>query len=512
MTKSTENPALKTLRSGKNIFLTGAAGTGKTYVLNQYIDECKEQGKQVLICATTGIAALNLNGTTMHQNFNIPIPAWGHYATELIPSKVKLAMTADVIIIDEISMCRADVFEYFGYVIDYVKKAGRNPQIIVSGDFYQLPPVVPEDDAKKLKYYGFDATGYCFTSRYWKKFKFATLNLTKIMRQDNLEFMENLGKLRTGNPECIDYFNQYVVEYPDSQDSIQICATNAAVEEINNIELDKLNTPMALYKATKTGRCAKEYPVGEMLVLKEGARVMFVVNDVIHNRYQNGTMGTVTFCGANFVNVQIDNGDEISVNPYKWHAPSEKVVDGKINKHEIGTFSQIPLRLSYGITMHKTQGQTYKKAIITPSSFADGQLYVALSRLTGIEGLQLTKPITENDIKTSAIVSKFYENFDFEVPEKQIEKRKNLDKAAEQKKKKKSKRKTTKKTSASSNKSTDTTKKKTLVTKKKKTSAKTGAAKTTKSTKKTTKKSTTTKSKPSSAKAKRGTKSKKQRK
>lgn len=430
-----ENKAMKMLRSGKNIFLTGAAGTGKTYILNQYIQECREQGKEVLVCATTGIAALNLNGTTMHQAFNIPIPAWGHYATELIPSKVKLAMAADVIVIDEISMCRVDVFEYFGYVIDFVKKAGRNPQIIVSGDFYQLPPVIPEEDVKKLKYYGFDPTGYCFTSRFWKKMKFNTINLTQIMRQDELEFMKNLSKLRVGDASCIEFFNKFVSNDINTYDAIQICSTNASVEKINDIELDKLNTPIALYKAKKTGRCAKEYPVGEMLILKQNARVIFVINDVINNKYQNGTTGTVTFCGADFVNVQIDNGDEITVGPYKWHATSERVVNGKINKREIGTYSQIPLRLSYGITMHKTQGQTYNNAIINPSSFAEGQLYVALSRLTSIKGLRLTSPITKNDIKTSDIVTKFYEDFTFNVPEKQIEKRKAFDKAAEKKKK-----------------------------------------------------------------------------
>jgi ATP-dependent exoDNAse (exonuclease V) alpha subunit len=156
-TEYTQAEALKKMRSGKNIFLTGLPGTGKSYIIKQYIKEQQDDWKQVLICAPTGIAALNIGGVTMHQAFSIPIPAYGHYITEITNSKVKAALTADIIIIDEISMCRNDVFEYFGYVIDYINKAGRIPQIIVIGDMFQLPPVVPEAEVAKLKRYGFDS-------------------------------------------------------------------------------------------------------------------------------------------------------------------------------------------------------------------------------------------------------------------------------------------------------------------------------------------------------------------
>ena len=152
-TNYTTEEALKKLRTKKNFFISGSAGTGKTWLLNNYIKECQDQGLPVLVCAPTGIAALNLDGVTMHAAFGIPIPAYGHYITEITNSKVKAALTADVIIVDEISMCRNDVFEYFGYVIDYINKQDRNPQIIVCGDLFQLPPVLPEDEIKKIKRY-----------------------------------------------------------------------------------------------------------------------------------------------------------------------------------------------------------------------------------------------------------------------------------------------------------------------------------------------------------------------
>lgn len=444
-TQYTQEQALNKMRTGKNIFLTGLPGTGKSYIIKQYIQEQQDAGKQVLVCAPTGIAALNIGGVTMHQAFSIPIPAYGHYITEITNSKIKAALTADIIIIDEISMCRNDVFEYFGYVVDYVNKAGRNPQIIVIGDMFQLPPVVPEAEVAKLKRYGFDASGYCFTSRYWKKLKFTAIVLTKVFRQQDEEFVYNLGLLRLGDTACMEYFNNRTVDNLSNQtiqngDSIiQICSTNAAAQDINDKKLAELQSPMCLYKMKKEKFCPKETVADESLVLKEGARVMFIANDVISQEYTNGEFGTVTLCLDNYVRVLKDSGKEITVFHYKWRTYDVKTADGAITKKEVGNHTQLPLKLAYCVTMHKTQGQTYDKAIVTPSSFACGQLYVALSRVRSINGLFLTQPITEQDIKSNKMVCDFYETFNYDVSDKIIEKRKKLDKAAADRKKKKSK-------------------------------------------------------------------------
>lgn len=307
----TQEEALKKMRSGKNIFLTGLPGTGKSYITRQFIQEQEAAGKQILVCAPTGIAALNLNGVTMHQAFSIPIPAYGHYITEITNSKVKAALTADIIIIDEISMCRNDVFEYFGYVMDYVNKEGRKPQIIVVGDMFQLPPVVPEVEIQKLKRYGFDTSGYCFTSRYWKKFKFTPVVLSKVMRQEDEEFIKYLGMLRVGNTDCMEYFNQRVRPAESNSTVIQICSTNAGAQEINDKELAAINAPMCLYKMRKEKFCPKEMVAEENLILKEGARVMFIANDVIDKTFINGESGTITLCLDNYVRVLKDNGEEL---------------------------------------------------------------------------------------------------------------------------------------------------------------------------------------------------------
>ena len=482
------------MHSGKNIFLTGLPGTGKSYITRQFIQEQEAEGKQVLVCAPTGIAAQNLNGVTMHQAFSIPIPAYGHYITEITNSKVKAALTADIIIIDEISMCRNDVFEYFGYVIDYVNKEGRKPQIIVVGDMFQLPPVVPEAEVAKLKRYGFDGSGYCFTSRYWKKFKFIPVVLSKVIRQEDEQFINNLGLLRTGDTSCMDYFNERVspadtYEYHECP-IIQICSTNAAAQEINDRQLAELNAPMCLYKMKKEKFCPKETVAEENLILKEGARVMFIANDVIDKTFMNGETGTVTLCLDNSVRVLKDNGDEITVWPYKWRVYNLKTSGGAISKSEVGCYTQLPLKLAYCVTMHKTQGQTYDKAVITPASFTYGQLYVALSRVRAIEGVYLTQQIKSNDIKANPLILQFYETFDFDVPPNLIDRRKKLDKAAEARKKKK----------ASKKKSSQTTRTKTSKTKKTTTTKKAS----------TTKKSKTTKSKKTTSKvSKKASKTKK---
>lgn len=443
----TQEEALKKMRSGKNIFLTGLPGTGKSYITRQFIQEQETEGKQVLVCAPTGIAALNLNGVTMHQAFTIPIPAYGHYITEITNSKVKAALTADIIIIDEISMCRNDVFEYFGYVIDYVNKEGRKPQIIVVGDMFQLPPVVPDAEIAKLKRYGFDSSGYCFTSRYWKKFKFVPIVLSKVIRQEDEQFINNLGMLRVGDISCMDYFNERVLDESyynnDNKPIIQVCATNAAAQEINDRQLAAINAPMCLYKMKKEKFCPKEMVAEENLILKEGARVMFIANDVIDKTFTNGETGIVTLCLDNYVRVLKDNGDEITVWPYKWRVYNLKASGGAISKSEVGSYTQLPLKLAYCVTMHKAQGQTYDKAVITPSSFTFGQLYVALSRVRAIEGVYLTQAIEARDIKANPLIVEFYKTFNFDVPTTVIERRKKLEKAAETRKKKKSNKKKT---------------------------------------------------------------------
>ena len=450
MLNKEQQKVLKLLQSGKNVFLTGKAGTGKTFVLNIFLDWCKQEGKNVLVTAPTGIAALNLGGITMHSAFNIPIPAFGHYDFEIKDSQIKAIFTVDVIIIDEISMCRNDVFEYFYLVLKHVKeKTGKMPQVIVSGDFYQLPPVVQKDEVTKLKRLGFDESGYCFTSIYWKKLNFKCIELTIPVRQVDKTFVTELDKLRRGDKTCLEYFNKRVsTKAPD--DCVYICSTNATADLINESCLNELKGANYAYKAIRTGFCAKEYTVDNEIYLKPNAKVIVMSNDVINNEYQNGSIGIVKKCLTNSIVVKLENGNEVIVKYNKWATNKITVSNGLTSKKEVGSFTQLPIKLGYAVTMHKTQGQTYDNIFVSPSAFADGQLYVALSRVKTIDGLFLDSPITENDIKVSEKVSKFYENFIYEIDEKIVAKKEDIYKKAlkkfkEKTKKKPSKKKTTKK-------------------------------------------------------------------
>ncbi len=493
LTKS-QKKLLKALRSGRNVFITGEAGSGKSYTLNQYIKEEEEKGKKVIVTAPTGIAALNVGGVTMHSAFAIPIPAYGRYANEIRLSQIKAVCLADIIIIDEISMCRNDVFEFFAGVVQRInKELGKTQQIIVSGDFYQLPPVVTKTDVKNLKKFGFDESGFCFTTPSWQKFKFKTIELEEVVRQNDPDFISNLNLLRRGNKKCIPYFNKRVTnELKDG--IIHICSTNQTVDLINDEHLSLLDTPRVLYSSERTGRTAKEYQVEDNLVVKIGARVMFMVNDVIDNKYQNGSIGTVTDVKEKYCVVKLDNtNEEINVYPYEWKVYDIKAKGESIQKKEIGTYKQLPLKLAYAITMHKTQGQTYEEVCITPDSFADGQLYVALSRVKSYEGIYLSEDILPDYIKVNKEVDKFYKNnFKYEVKKSILEKRKTLEKKALEKDKKKSKSKSKAKTST----------KKATTKKTSKAKAKTTSKSKSKTTKKTTSKTSKRVAKKTSSKTK----------
>lgn len=488
MLNKEQKNVLKILESGKNVFLTGRAGTGKSFILNYYINKCKSEGKSALITAPTGIAALNIDGVTMHSAFSIPIPAFGHYDFEIKPSQIKLALAADVIVIDEISMCRSDVFEYFYFCMKKVKEEKSTfPQIIVCGDFYQLPPVIKQDEINRLKRLGFDESGFCFTSPYWKEFKFKCIELNEVMRQNEKQFVENLDKLRRGDTSCLTYFNKKVV--PDVlNDCVCICSTSAKADAINELCLNNIKGPSFIYKAKRTGFCAKEYTVDDNLLLKEGCKVVLMANDVINNKYQNGTLGKVLKCFNDFVLVELENGEKVNIGFRKWSTNKITVNSGLTNKKEVGSFSQIPLKLSYAVTMHKTQGQTFENVFISPSSFADGQLYVAVSRVKTYDGLFFDEEILPEYVKVSEKVSKFYENFEYEIDEKTIKKKKDIyKKALEKFNAKKGKNKTKKSTSKTSKTKKATTKKTT--TKKANTKKVSGTTKKKTSTKTTAKKS-----------------------
>lgn len=411
--------------SSRNLFITGPAGTGKSYRLNEYISKTDN----VLVCAPTGIAALNVGGETAHKVFHIPVPAYESPSFAkgkkgaLTKSMISALIQSDVIVIDEISMFKNSDFSFAIKVLRKAEKLkGSKIRVIVSGDFSQLPPVVRKADEKLMKKFGFDLSGFAFTTPEWKSLNFKVVELTDVKRQSDLEFIMELNRVRVGDFTNYDYFNQFVNEDPDYSDGICICGTNAEADKINNTYLDELTGTERAFRSTKTGRVPMGY-VDDIIVLKQGARVIFTANDNIKNQYKNGTFGIVKGFTDDAVIVTVKDADgnekDVFVNRQKVSIYSYTATGGTLNKKEVGSVTQFPLRIGKAITIHKSQGQTFEKAIISPTIFAAGQLYVALSRVKSPDGLTLLREISPEDFIIDDVVKQFYTNgYKFDIPKK----------------------------------------------------------------------------------------------
>lgn len=498
---------LAILKQNRNILIVGAGGTGKSTLLRQFVDE--NQDKRIITCAPTGTAAVNINGSTVHNVFSVPVPAYGAKLSDVPDATIRTLALADIIIIDEISMCRADVFSFAMKVLKRAeRKKGSRIRLICCGDFYQLPPVVKKTELKLFKKFKLEPSGFPFTTKEWKDKNFKILELTEIYRQDNETFQNRLNEIRDGNVSNLEYFKEFVLEDADEapENTIYICGTNAEADEINNKKLNELDTLPIAYQAESTGRIGGDGPADKIILLKVGERVIFTVNDVKGMRYQNGSMGTVTATYSDYATVRLDNGKVINVNKYTWTLYSYKASGNNLVKKEVGTISQLPLKPAWAITIHKSQGKTFDRAIIAPTSFAAGQLYVALSRVRSPEGLFLTKEILPEYIITSDVVNKFVKDgYKWNA----LKTTKSTESKAKPKPKKKASTKTkTAKTKASSkSKSISPTKKKTVVKGKSKKGAKTAVKK---SVEETSKKYVLKKTKKSPRKAKKVSKKVKQ--
>lgn len=414
--------------SSRNLFITGPAGTGKSYRLNQYI----AQTNNVLVCAPTGIAALHIGGETAHKVFHIPVPAYESPSFAkgkkgaLKSSDLNLLVQSDVVIIDEISMFKNSDFSFAIKVLRKAEKLkGKKIRVIVCGDFSQLPPVVKKSEVSLLKKFGFDVSGFAFTTAEWKSLNFKVVEFTDVKRQTDVDFVQELNRVRLGDFSNYDYFNQFVNEQPDYSDAICICGTNAEADRINNEYLDELSGVERAFRSVKTGRVPIGF-VDDVVVLKQGSKVIFTANDHVKGQYKNGTFGVVKgfYDDAIIVTVKTDDGyQDVFVNRYKTSVYSYSTTGGSLQKKEIGSVMQYPLRVGKAITIHKSQGQTFEKVIISPTIFAAGQLYVALSRVKSPDGLTLLKAIQPSDFMIDDVVKKFYDdNYTFDVKKKSVKK------------------------------------------------------------------------------------------
>ena len=297
------------IMAGHNVYLTGDAGTGKSYLLIKVINELRSRGKNVMVTAATGLAALHIDGVTNHRAFGIPVGPVT-YNKDNYDVEENIANT-DVIIIDEISTCRVDSFDFIANKIfkaNNIRKRYGKPcvQLVVCGDFFQLPPVITPKDKKVLdEFYGGDiGLGMAFTSLYWKFFEFKNIILTEVVRQDNYEFVSRLNKVRIGDKSTLEYIYKNSCKYKIPY-AITLCGTNKEADEINEKELNCINSNERVYNAIIDGDVDDNDTTAEReLRLRVGARVMILVNNSA--QYVNGTLGTVYEMADDIITIKTD--------------------------------------------------------------------------------------------------------------------------------------------------------------------------------------------------------------
>jgi len=411
------NLALKYIQNtGANIFLTGKAGTGKTTFLRQ-LSELSP--KRMIVVAPTGVAAINAGGVTIHSFFQLPfgpyIPGGDlqesqnrSYSHKFSRDKINIIKSLDLLVIDEISMVRADLLDAISDVLKRYRdrqKPFGGVQLLLIGDLQQLAPVAKEEEWNLLKAYY--PSPYFFDSRALSESKYQCVELTHVYRQSSDDlFLQLLNKIRDNQPdeETLRKLNErYIPDFiPDDKDGyITLTTHNYQAQQINSRKLNELPGETYAFQAEIADDFpAYSYPTDEQLVLKMGAQVMFVKNDSSGERqYYNGKIGKVVFINSQKIIVSDESGHDIVVNKESWqnikYTIDEKTED--ITETVIGSFSQYPLKTAWAITIHKSQGLTFERAIIDASAaFSHGQVYVALSRCKTLEGLVLNSRISRN--------------------------------------------------------------------------------------------------------------------
>jgi ATP-dependent exoDNAse (exonuclease V) alpha subunit len=397
--------------SQDHIFVTGRAGTGKSTLLNHL---SWHTSKQVVICAPTGVAALNVGGQTIHSLFRLPIGVIADHEIEQSRELRKLLGTLDTIVIDEVSMVNADLLDA---VDRSMRQARQRPheafggaQVVLFGDPYQLAPV-PGDADERAYFEDQYRSMWFFDAKVWSEADLRIYELSVIHRQHEDEFKYMLNAVRHGRvtAEIAKRLNDTGARPAPTDGAITLATTNSTVTRINASELAKLPGRALTARAEVSGEFGgRSYPADESLELKVGAQVMFLRNDS-DQRWVNGSIGTVTKIDST-VWVEVD-GETHQVQPAVWekYRYSYSAVTKSLKKDIVAEFTQFPLRLAWAVTIHKSQGKTYDRAIVDlgQRSFAPGQTYVALSRISELDGLYLTRPLRPSDIIVDENVLRF---------------------------------------------------------------------------------------------------------
>ncbi|AZI68573.1 helix-turn-helix domain-containing protein [Cloacibacterium normanense] len=417
--------------TSRNIFLTGKAGTGKTTFLNNFV---KKTRKKHIVVAPTGIAAINAGGVTIHSMFGFPlrtfIPTLERINENLamnIPDlmqhfkyrkdKLKLLREVEVIIVDEVSMLRADVLDMMDFSLRHIRRNQEKfggVQMLFIGDLYQLPPVVRDENEYIMKQ--FYASPFFFDAFVLKNTNLLTVELTEVFRQKDEDFLEILNEIRDGNLSREHYeklHERYIPEFePKEEAYVYLTSHNRIADDINTKKLNELGGKTYQFKAKIVGDFKEsQFPNEEVLELKVGAQVMFIRNDATQEKkYFNGKLAEVVDLSADEIWVRIDGDDEdYKLKKENWEQKKYSLdAEKNIEEEVLGSFEQYPIRLAWAVTIHKSQGLTFDRLIVDAGkSFASGQVYVALSRCRTLEGIVLKSKISSDVIFSDRRVAEF---------------------------------------------------------------------------------------------------------
>lgn len=421
--------------TGEHIFLTGKAGTGKTTFLRNLQINTK---KKMIITAPTGVAAMNAGGVTLHSFFQIPFSdtisnidlSFG--TKNMRKEKIKIIKGIDLLVIDEISMVRADLLDNVDSILRRYRNRHRpfgGLQLLMIGDIRQLAPVIKKHEVEALsRNY---STPYFFSSKVWTETSFVTIELKEIFRQSDQKFIDLLNNIRDNEnvSETLKELNKQLNSsfLPKDEDGyVTLTTHNSQSDSINQTKINAIRTATYTFDAQVSGDFPESiYPITRSLELKVGAQVMFIRNDSnSEKRYFNGKIGQVVNLSDEKVEVKCkDDGTIVNVTPETWHNCDYSIdkETNNITKTVKGSFSQIPLKLAWAITIHKSQGLTFNRVIIDANkAFAHGQLYVALSRCRTLEGIVLSSSISSNAIIDDSSVSGFCFDSERNTPTEQM--------------------------------------------------------------------------------------------
>ena len=409
--------------SGHHFYITGNAGTGKSTLLHYFKENTK---KKTVVLAPTGIAAINIGGSTLHSFFHFPLHLITKADINKIRDKGKLFTALETLVIDEVSMVRADMLD----AVDTSLRLNRNRpsepfggvQVVLMGDLFQLPPIVDEDLAEY--YSDFYETPFFFSAHIFNEVRLQKVELQKVFRQSDPEFIGLLNKIRNNTLQKFDLekINQRYhssLEIGSHDLAITLTSTNALASGINLQRLSALRTPEYVFDSIVDGDFdEKSYPTDKKLQLKQGAQVMMVKNDP-NKRWVNGTLGVIHRLTDETIEVSFD-GNVHSIEPSTWEKLDYEYdrENGSIEPFVSGAFRQYPIKLAWAMTIHKSQGKTFDNVIVDlgRGAFAHGQAYVALSRCRSYAGLHLKTPFRYSDIILDERVRSFHAGEAVEAP------------------------------------------------------------------------------------------------